>query len=367
MGHSRRVLLVTNDFPPTVGGIQTYLHEFVQALDPDQLIVFASTQDENATQVFDRDAPFTIIRWPRRVMLPTPMTARRMHEIIRAWSIDTVWFGASAPLALMASAARRAGARRIVASTHGHEIGWSMIPGVRQVLRLIGSRVDMLTYVSKYAQMRTRRAFGPHPAWSSLQPGVDITRFSPNREAGDRLRLQYGLGDGPLVVCISRIVPRKGQDMLVEALPASGSVSLQRSFSLLALVKGESRSSHAHQPLGSVIRSSRRGLFPSMSYRIFIGALMFSRCQSARWAADWTSRDWVSSSLKPKDAACLWSQETVVEHQRQSVPRKRGSSSMADMSMRLWMPSRGCLLNQNALQRWGTRAANTSKRSGRGP
>ena len=69
MVHSRRVLLVTNDFPPTVGGIQTYLHEFVQTLDPDQLIVFASTQDENATQEFDRDAPFAIIRWPRRVML----------------------------------------------------------------------------------------------------------------------------------------------------------------------------------------------------------------------------------------------------------------------------------------------------------
>lgn len=219
MSHSRRVLLVTNDFPPTVGGIQTYLHEFAQTLDPEQLIVFASTQDDSATQAFDRDAPFTIIRWPRRVMLPTPMTARRMQEIIRAWSIDTVWFGASTPLALMGSAARRAGARRIVASTHGHEIGWSMIPGARQVLRLIGGRVDMLTYVSKYAQMRTRRAFGPHPTWSSLQPGVDIVRFSPNKEADDRVRRQYGLGDGPLVVCISRIVPRKGQDMLVEALP----------------------------------------------------------------------------------------------------------------------------------------------------
>ncbi|MEJ4113337.1 glycosyltransferase family 4 protein [Corynebacterium kroppenstedtii] len=219
MGQSPRVLLVTNDFPPTLGGIQTYLYEFIQTLEPDRLVVFASTQDEQAAQKFDHEVPFTMIRWPHQVMLPTPRTARRMQDIIRAWSIDTVWFGSSTPLGVMASAARRAGARKIVASTHGHEIGWSMIPVARQVLRLIGSRVDTLTYVSQYARRRTQRAFGPNPQWVSLQPGIDLSRFSPHSAARDRIRREYGLDRVPVVACISRIVPRKGQDMLVEALP----------------------------------------------------------------------------------------------------------------------------------------------------
>ena len=213
-----RTLLVTNDFPPTVGGIQSYLRDFLATLDPDSVVVFASTQDRAAARAHDTDLPYRVIRWPRSVMLPTPTTAEAMSRIIRQLDIDTVWFGAAAPLALMGAAARRAGASRIVASTHGHEVGWSMIPGARQVLRRIGDAADVVTYISDYTLRRFRRSFGPHPQFRHLPSGVDIDWFRPAAPQEHAVtRGKYG--PGPLVVCVSRLVPRKGQDQLIRVWP----------------------------------------------------------------------------------------------------------------------------------------------------
>src|SRR5690625_2702633 len=108
-----RTLLVTNDFPPTIGGIQSYLRDFISLLDPTEVVVFASTQDAKAAREFDSQVDYTVVRWPRKVMLPTAATARRMQELIRAHDIDTVWFGAAAPLALMGKEAKQAGAKKV--------------------------------------------------------------------------------------------------------------------------------------------------------------------------------------------------------------------------------------------------------------
>ena len=213
-----RTLLVTIDFPPTVGGIQSYLRDFVDTLDPADIVVFASTQDAEAAAAYDAALPYRVIRWPRHIMLPTPTTAEAMSQIIRELDIDTVWFGAAAPLALMGPAARRAGATRIVASTHGHEVGWSMLPGARKVLRRIGDSADIVTYISDYTLRRFRRAFGPHPQFRRLPSGVDVDTFRPaTPEQRAAVRARYG--EGPLVVCVSRLVPRKGQDQLIRVWP----------------------------------------------------------------------------------------------------------------------------------------------------
>ncbi|QGU05027.1 glycosyltransferase family 4 protein [Corynebacterium comes] len=213
-----RTLLITNDFPPTVGGIQSYLRDFVDTLDPAQVVVFASTQDAEAAAAHDAELPYQVIRWPRRIMLPTPATTRAMTQIIRDLDIDTAWFGAAAPLALMGAAARRAGATRVIASTHGHEVGWSMLPGARQVLRRIGDTADVVTYISDYTLRRFRPAFGTRPHFAHLPSGVDTDWFHPDTASErESTRRRFNLGDGPLVVCISRLVPRKGQDQLIRA------------------------------------------------------------------------------------------------------------------------------------------------------
>ncbi|GAT09107.1 glycosyltransferase family 4 protein [Mycolicibacterium novocastrense] len=216
-----RVLLVTNDFPPRRGGIQSYLQALVDHLVADgrhTLTVYAPKW--KGADEFDRDAPYRVVRHPTTLMLPEPSVSSRMRRLIEQTAAETVWFGAAAPLALMAPLARGAGARRVIASTHGHEVGWSMLPLARNALRRIGSGTDAVTYVSQYTRRRFASAFGPHAALEHLPPGVDTDRFTPDEVARAQLRARYRLGNRPVVVCLSRLVPRKGQDMLIRAMPA---------------------------------------------------------------------------------------------------------------------------------------------------
>ncbi|WP_197523526.1 glycosyltransferase family 4 protein [Actinokineospora pegani] len=214
----RRTLLVTNDFPPRPGGIQTYLHSFATRVPGRDLVVYAPAW--RGHEEFDAAQPFTVVRHPGELVLPTPAVARRARDILRAESCDTVWFGAAAPLGLLAPALRRAGARRVVASTHGHEVGWSMLPAARQALRRIGSTTDVVTYVSRYTRARFAAAFGRAAALELLPSGVDTELYRPDPAARSAIRARHGLGERPTVVCVSRLMPRKGQDALIRALPA---------------------------------------------------------------------------------------------------------------------------------------------------
>ncbi len=214
----RRTLLVTNDFPPRNGGIQSYLHTFAQHLPADDLVVYAPSW--RGADAFDAAQPFPVVRHRSTLVLPTPAVAARTADLLRAHGCTGAWFGASAPLGLLAPALRRAGAERVLARPHGHEVGWSMVPGGRRALRRIGDTTDVVTHVSRYTRRRFASAFGPHAALEHLPSGVDTTVFAPDPAARAELRARYGLGQAPVVVCVSRLVPRKGQDVLVRALPA---------------------------------------------------------------------------------------------------------------------------------------------------
>lgn len=219
-----RTLLVTNDFPPRPGGIQSYLHALATHLPPDELVVLASTWRDTdearaACRRFDAEQPFEVHRLPTTMMLPTPGATRRAAELVRSHGARTVWFGAAAPLGLMAPALRRAGAERVLASTHGHEVGWSMLPGSRRLLARIGRDSDVVTTVSRYTRGRIAPALGPDAALEPLPSGIDTGRFRPDPAARGAIRRRYGLGERPVVGCVSRLVRRKGQDVLIAALP----------------------------------------------------------------------------------------------------------------------------------------------------
>ena len=95
-----------------------------------------------------------------------------------------------------------------------------MLPAARSVLRRIGEDSDVVTFISRYTRGRFASAFGPRARLEHLPPGVDTERFRPDPVSRAELRARYGLGQRPTVVCLSRLVPRKGQDMLIRALPA---------------------------------------------------------------------------------------------------------------------------------------------------
>ncbi|MDT5124614.1 MAG: phosphatidyl-myo-inositol dimannoside synthase [Mycobacterium sp.] len=219
-----RILLVTNDFPPRPGGIQSYLENLVGELvktGAHTLTVYAPKW--KGCEAFDVEAAqssYAVVRHPTALMVPEPSVALRMRRLIADRDVDTVWFGAAAPLALLTPLARHAGASRVIASTHGHEVGWSMLPLARTALRRIGNDTDVVTFVSHYTRDRFASAFGPRAALEHLAPGVDTDRFEPNSVARAELRARYRVGERPVILCLSRLVPRKGQDMLIRALPA---------------------------------------------------------------------------------------------------------------------------------------------------
>lgn len=220
-----KTLIVTNDFPPRPGGIQAFLHNMALRLDPDRIVVYASTWKRSregieATAAFDAEQPFTVVRDSTTMLLPTPRVTARATALLREHGCESVWFGAAAPLGLMAPALRRAGARRLVATTHGHEAGWAQLPGSRRLLRRIGEGTDTLTYLGEYTRSRIAAALTPAAAdrMRQLPPGVDEKTFHPG-SGGAEVRARLGLSDRPVVVCVSRLVPRKGQDTLIRAMP----------------------------------------------------------------------------------------------------------------------------------------------------
>ncbi|GAA0624924.1 glycosyltransferase family 4 protein [Kribbella sandramycini] len=210
------VLVVTNDFPPRQGGIET----FVRSLCDELPSVVVYTSREPGDSAYDAGLPFPVVRDRTRMLLPTARVTRRAVELMQTYDADRVLFGAAAPLGLMGPALRQAGARRIVAMTHGHETWWARLPGTRQALRRIGDAADTVTTVSSWCAEQIAPALSPDAVrrMRRLTPGVDTTRFHPG-SGGAELRVSLGLEGVPLVVCVSRLIPRKGQDTLIRAWP----------------------------------------------------------------------------------------------------------------------------------------------------
>ncbi|WP_406205963.1 glycosyltransferase family 4 protein [Kitasatospora sp. NBC_01560] len=205
-------LVVTNDFPPRQGGIETFVHALATRL-PGGVVVHTSS--EPGAAAYDATLPFPVVRDRARTLLPTPRTTRRTAEIARAHGCDRVWFGAAAPLAAMTPGLRRQapGIARTVATTHGHEIWWARTPGARRLLRRIGDSVDVVTYLGDHTRARIAPALGPRARLERLVPGVDTELFRPGRAGDGRA------AGGPVILCVARLVPRKGQDTLIRALP----------------------------------------------------------------------------------------------------------------------------------------------------
>ena len=215
---SGRTLIVTNDFPPRTGGIESFVLAMATRMPAGEVVVHTARQ--RGDQRFDAGLPFRVARDPSPLLVPTPAITRRAAALARSEGCDQVWFGAAAPLGLMAARLRAAGVRRTVATTHGHEVWWASVPVTRGLLHRIGERNDVLTYLGEYCRARIAPALSP-PARERmvrLTPGVDDAVFHPGA-GGEEIRRRHGLGGRPVVVCVSRMVARKGQDMLIRALP----------------------------------------------------------------------------------------------------------------------------------------------------
>jgi phosphatidyl-myo-inositol dimannoside synthase len=228
-GAHGRTIVVTNDFPPRAGGIETYVDRLVGHLDPERVVVHACGQDDE--DAWDAALPYPVVRDPASTLLPGPGLAARVRRTARRFGATSAWFPSAAPLALLAPALRAEGVRTVVASAHGHEVWWARTPGTRSALRAIGDRVDVFTVDSAAVRRPISAALRADVAARTvlLSPGVDADRFDLDRLHGDRPDGDAaepaqaagwdGNGDGPVVLCVSRAVPRKGHARLLDVWP----------------------------------------------------------------------------------------------------------------------------------------------------
>jgi phosphatidylinositol alpha-1,6-mannosyltransferase len=208
-------LVVTNDFPPRVGGIQRTLEALVRELPADRVAVLCPSWDAAAD--YDVAAPFRMLRQPERFLWPTPGVARRVERAVDEVGAEVVLFGAAYPLAWLGP---RLAARGVpyLAAAHGFEYWLSLAPGTHALMRHATSRAARVPVMCSAFIARTVRTAVPRNVpVSVLYPGADTDRFRPDLPTGD-IRERLGIGDRPLVVCVSRLVPRKGQDVLIQGL-----------------------------------------------------------------------------------------------------------------------------------------------------
>lgn len=213
-----RTLVITNDFPPRKGGIQTFVSQLLSELDPNSIVVYTSNWS-GATE-YDKKLTYEVIRADTLVMLPTPKHLRKAKQLADQHQCDQVLFGALAPLALMSKALKRAGIKNIVAITHGHEAGWAKIPILRWVLKRCGKHVDVVTYLTNYTKQKISPLLGTQAKLIKLTPAVDSNRFAPySIDAKNELRKEFNLEGKTVLLGLSRLMPRKGFDSVIRLMP----------------------------------------------------------------------------------------------------------------------------------------------------
>jgi phosphatidyl-myo-inositol dimannoside synthase len=213
-------LLVTNDFPPKVGGIQSYLWELWRRLDPDSFAVLTARSDP-AAAAFDREQAargIRIERVPSRVLVPTPRLASRIRAEADRIGAGLVVFDPAFPLALLGS---RIGLPYAVV-LHGAEVAVpGRVPIGRRVVAHLLRQSVLAVSAGSYPAAEARRALRGRgmPRVVEIPPGVDLDRFRPLAPSEKHdVRVALGLpAEGPLVVSVSRLVPRKGMDVLIDA------------------------------------------------------------------------------------------------------------------------------------------------------
>ncbi len=207
-------LLVTNDFPPKVGGIQSYLWELWRRLDPATFTVLTTPYE--GADAWDADQPFRVVRTPQRVLLPTPSLARRIDALAAEVGATLVVLDPALPVGMLGPRLTRPYGLVL----HGAEVTVpGRLPGARALLGGVLRHASEVIAAGGYPAAEGERAAGRPLPVTVVPPGVDVDRFVPlDAEARAKARALFDLpADARVVVSVSRLVPRKGMDVLIEA------------------------------------------------------------------------------------------------------------------------------------------------------
>ncbi|WP_218010264.1 glycosyltransferase family 4 protein [Actinomadura chibensis] len=205
-----RTIVITGHFPPEPGGVQTFTWELVRRLPADRLLVIAPARPGAAR--FDARLDFPVVRRHAYLLF------RGLRRLTARHRADAAWITAAAPFGMYAPFVKLAGVPRLIGSTHGQEIGWFRAAPTRAALRAVAPAFDAVTFLSAGTRAEIARVLGDRTRLVQLAGAVDPVRFRPGLD-GASVRRRHGLGDGPVVLSVSRLVRRKGHDRLLDAWP----------------------------------------------------------------------------------------------------------------------------------------------------
>lgn len=216
------VLLVTNDLGPHEGGIESFILGLLSGIKDRKIIIL--TSNHPGAKEFDlklqQNSNIKVVRDRARILLPTLRIGFRARKLVKENQVEIVWFGAAAPLGLLAKSLRKAGAKRIISLTHGHEYWWAKLPIFKQLLRKIIKSSDFVTCLGDFTQRQILKVVTSKSDFNNqilkLAPGIDTELFKPGQKS-QQLIDRYGLNNRPVVVSVGRLVHRKGQDKLILA------------------------------------------------------------------------------------------------------------------------------------------------------
>lgn len=221
-----RLAVVTNDYPPKPGGIQQYLGNLVAAWPHQVRVLGPAVPPSDAA-----GDPVHVTRGPHRFMWPTPGVARWVEREVADFGADVVLFGAPYPLASLGAGLRKRLGIPFAVLAHGAEVLVpAAIPGVRQVFAAPLRSADARLAVSGFTQRKLARLTKRDVAF--VGAGVDTTAFAPRRRTPSEM---------PIIGCVSRFVPRKGQHRLIEAAAALRDAG--RPVGLMLVGRGRTESS----------------------------------------------------------------------------------------------------------------------------
>jgi phosphatidylinositol alpha-1,6-mannosyltransferase len=268
-------LLVTNDFPPKVGGIQSYLYELWRRLPPDETHVYTTPYD--GAREWDSGQKFNVVRAKQKVLLPTPTLAREVDALARDVGADVIFLDPMLPLGLIGP---RLTAAPYVVVVHGAEITVPRrLPGLHGLGRRVMRGAAAVVAAGTYPAVQSSRIAGCAVPGVIIPPGVDVERFRPRTDEERRAtRERHGLDpERPLVLGLSRLVPRKGFDVVIDAVAGLDDVQLA--------IAGSGRDRKRLEQRAREQRNvSFLGRIPDAELAdVYASADMFAMCCRERW------------------------------------------------------------------------------------
>ncbi len=274
-----RHLLVTNDFPPKLGGIQAYLWELWRRLPPDDVVVYTTPYAD--AEHFDAEQRFRIERSPEPVLLPNPILQHRINKLAREVEAEFVVLDPAVPLGVIGPGLELPYAVVL----HGAEVAIpGRLPISRAVLRRTLINADLVIAAGGYPAAEAERAAGRSLPSVIIPPGVDTDRFRPlTADEHIEARSSFDLPvEAEVILGVSRLVPRKGFDTLIRAI---GRLSTTRP-DLVGVLAGAGRDQQRLERLAADIGAPVRfvGRVPDTDLPRLYGCCdVFAMMSRVRW------------------------------------------------------------------------------------